>query len=412
LGSSLLQVLLTSRPPSCEWLWFKMPVEDYTSESDACFLEPPQDRSRIKRAGGIAAAATLLLGGVAAFHAGGLSRANSNHIEQKYEETVITPPISQCSDLKADCSSTKCCKATGYKCFSKTPTTAKCMMECTPGKDGLCTELVTLKAMEPTKGLKFFCFTYYMQDTGSTKQSFELELLKSQYSMRASIFGCPKWAVYSDADADFGAKTIKVTDVDNDFHLFKRKKQGTWTNAMQFYQAWLDMKKKGSTAGSDWVVKVDVDSVFLPDRLLKKLAGYHVPTGGVYIDNCAKVKFGFFGNLEVVSQDAFATFLANLETCKATLDWKGEDPEWKWGPYGEDLFMQMCLDAKGVPKKDDFIWDADGACKNDMPKALRKVKGVKWLPNCLDINHVVFHPFKKPDEYNKCLAATQGYTMA
>jgi len=392
-----------------------MPAEDYASESDVCFVvEQPPNRSWIKRAGGIVAAGALLLAGVAAFHAAGLSRADSDNLTQEYEETVITPAYEQCSKDTEDCSATKCCKTTGYKCFSKTATTAKCRMTCKPGKDGLCTELVNLKAMEPPKGLKFFCFTYYMSNTGSTKKSYELELIQSQYSMKASIFGCPAWAVYSDTDATLGGadKTIKVSDVDGDFHLFKRKKTGTWVNAMQFYQAWQDMKKKGSTTGSDWVVKVDIDSVFLPDRLIKKLNGYHVPQGGVYIDNCAKVRYGFFGNLEVVSQDAFATFLGSLETCKASLDWKGLDPDWKFGPYGEDLFMQMCLDSKGVPRKSDYIWDADGACKNNLPKALRKVKGVKWLPNCLDINHVVFHPFKKPDDYHKCLAATSGYTAA
>merc|ERR1712241_1010521 len=296
------------------------------------------------------------------------SRADSDNLTQEYEETVITPAYEQCSKDTEDCSATKCCKTTGYKCFSKTATTAKCRMTCKPGKDGLCTELVNLKAMEPPKGLRFFCFTYYMSNTGSTKKSYELELIQSQYSMKASIFGCPAWAVYSDTDATLGGadKTIKVSDVDGDFHLFKRKKTGTWVNAMQFYQAWMDMKKKGSTTGSDWVVKVDIDSVFLP----------------------------------------------SLETCKASLDWKGLDPDWKFGPYGEDLFMQMCLDSKGVPRKSDYIWDADGACKNNLPKALRKVKGVKWLPNCLDINHVVSHPFKKPDEYHKCLAATSGYTAA
>merc|ERR1719411_2583352 len=115
--------------------------------------------------------------------------------------------------------------------------------------------------MEPTKGLKFFCFTYYMKDTGSTKKFYEFELLQSQYSMGASIFGCPKWAVYSDTDADFGAKTIKVNDVDNDFHLFKRKKQGTWTNAMMFYQAWKTIRDRSLFENSDYFVKVDADAV-------------------------------------------------------------------------------------------------------------------------------------------------------
>merc|ERR1719367_2357648 len=107
----------------------------------------------------------------------------------------------------------------------------------------------------------------------------------------------------------------------------------------------MDIRRRQLTADSDWVVKVDADAVFLPVRLLHTLHDFKVPEGGVYIENCHKVKFGFFGNLEVVSQDGFSSFLANL-----------------------------------------------GACKADRPKELQKVKNLKWQPNCLDINAVSYHP--------------------
>jgi len=197
--------------------------------------------------------------------------------------------------------------------------------------------------------------------------------------------------------------TTQVFDVDADFHLFKRKKQGTWVNAMMFYQAWKDMREKQLTTGSDWVVKVDADSVFLPERLLTRLQGYHVPAGGVYLENCKKVMYGFFGNLEVVSQDAFQTFLTNLETCKATLDWKGT--QWKFGPWGEDLFMQKCLDKNGVSKQSDFTMDADGMCKDNWGN-FRPLGGMH-VPYCKNSKQIVFHPFMKPEDYFQCLAETQ-----
>merc|ERR1712241_664020 len=177
-------------------------------------------------------------------------------------------------------------------------------------------------------------------------------------------------------------------------------------NSMMFYQAWMDIKRKQLTADSDWVVKVDADAVFLPQRLRHTLHDFKVPEGGVYIENCHKVMFGFFGNLEVISQDGFSSFLANLETCKSTLDWKGEDPDWEAGPWGEDLFLQKCLDKIGVPKVSNFTMTADGACPADRPKELQKATNLKWQPNCLDINAVSYHPFKKPDEYFKCHAQT------
>merc|ERR1712187_711411 len=147
-----------------------------------------------------------------------------------------------------------------------------------------------------------------------------------------------------------------------------------WVNAMMFYQAWKDMREKQLTTGSDWVVKVDADTVFLPERLLTRLQGYHVPAGGVY-----------------------------LETCKAALDWKGT--QWKFGPWGEDLFMQQCLDKNGVSKQSDFTMDADGMCKENWGN-FRPLGGMH-VPYCKNSKQIVFHPFMKPADYFQCLAETQ-----
>merc|ERR1711920_571618 len=373
--------------------------------------EVQQRATRVKYVGGLLLATALLLTGAAVIHRrGGLSFNENKLTQEYYEESVVVPPYGSCSKTTENCLSTKCCKVTGYMCFLKSPGVGKCMTNCTHGKDGICTEAVATKAVASYPGLKFFCFSWYMADTGSTKKSYDLELLSRSYTLGASIFGCPKWAVYSDAEASLGngGMTTQVFDVDADFHLFKRKKFGTWVNAMMFYQAWKDMREKQLTTGSDWVVKVDADAVFLPERLLTRLQGYHVPAGGAYLENCKKVMYGFFGNLEVVSIDAFQTFLSNLETCKASLDWKGQDPDWKFGPIGEDLFMRMCMDKAGVAKQSDFTMDADAACKNNVPKALQKVDGVEFKPYCKGSQQIVFHPLRKPDDYFKCLAETQG----
>merc|ERR1712187_560604 len=51
----------------------------------------------------------------------------------------------------------------------------------------------------------------------------------------------------------------------------------------------------------------------------------------------------------------------------------------------------------------EFYIDEDGMCPSKVPKELQNVKGAKWKPNCQDSKSVVMHPFKKPDEYFKCL---------
>ena len=43
-----------------------------------------------------------------------------------------------------------------------------------------------------------FCFAVYTKDTGSTKPSYELELLKYVHTKKASLFACDGQAVYGD----------------------------------------------------------------------------------------------------------------------------------------------------------------------------------------------------------------------
>merc|ERR1712217_380764 len=96
--------------------------------------------------------------------------------------------------------------------------------------------------------------------------------------------------------------------------------------------------------------KVDADAVFLPMRLRAKLGGIEVSDKGIYLENCKFVRFGFFGNLEVVSKTAFATFLANLDNCKSSLNYLGKEEDYGSEEWGEDLFLQRCMDLNGVDR--------------------------------------------------------------
>merc|ERR1711879_985322 len=139
-------------------------------------------------------------------------------------------------------------------------------------------------------------------------------------------------------------------DVNGDFHFAKRKLTGTWVNSPMFIQAWKAIRTEGVWASHDWTVKVDADAVFLPMRLRTKLSSQKVTSSGIYLENCKYVNFGFFGNLEVISHQGFSTFLANIEDCTKALNWKGKDKDTGTEAWGEDLFMQRCMDLHGVDK--------------------------------------------------------------
>merc|ERR1711862_642218 len=198
-----------------------------------------------------------------------------------------------------------------------------------------------------------FCFTLYMEDTGSTKQFYDLSLLRTSLFLGASLFGCEAYKVYSDVETWLSpgeVNTVKVDDVNGDFHFGKRKLTGTWINSPIFIQAWKAIRTEGLWANHDWTVKVDADAVFLPMRLRTKLSGQKVTSSGIYLENCKYLNFGFFGNLEVISHQGFSTFLANLEDCEKALDWKGKEKDTGMEAWGEDLFMQRCMDLHGVDK--------------------------------------------------------------
>merc|ERR1712241_1509328 len=147
----------------------------------------------------------------------------------------------------------------------------------------------------------------------------------------------------------------------------------------------------------------DVDAVFLPSRLAKMLQSQMVPSNGIYLENCKYVDYGYFGNLEVFSQAAFATLLQNIDTCNVSpeLNWEVGIKNGKYGPMGEDLFAQTCMDRHWVKKVERFDLTRAGTCPADRPKAEKNNK--KYVPSCKGAATVTIHPYKKPDKYFECM---------
>merc|ERR1712217_1007382 len=149
--------------------------------------------------------------------------------------------------------------------------------------------------------------------------------------------------------------TIKVDDVDNDFHFAKRKTTGSWINTGLFTQVWKAIGRKGTYLNYDWIIKVDPDAVFFPHKLIARIHNLPVPPTGVYLNNCE-----------------------NVDSCKrnTVANWKVGVDGGKYGPMGEDLFAQICLEKNGVAKLDAFDIDKDGACEAKRP--LNEKKNKKW----------------------------------
>merc|ERR1712217_902189 len=148
----------------------------------------------------------------------------------------------------------------------------------------------------------------------------------------------------------------------------------------------------GRWTAMSWVVKVDAPTVFLPENLRGLLASKMDTATGVYFQNCKGVLEGFFGNLEVSS----------AEGCKQG---------WKYGPWGEDLFMQRTMDDAEVAKIDDFDLTTSGTCPGDRPAGQKTNK--LYVPPCkAGETLAAVHPFRDVKSWFKCLGTITGKQYA
>ncbi|CAK0892111.1 unnamed protein product [Prorocentrum cordatum] len=390
---------------------------ELSSDSDAAAPAAGWSTGRVLGCAALACAACAAGG----FAAGGGASSPGGGLAARREllQVLAKPAREKCSDVSGDCFDTACCDVAGFTCFvTTTPGSAQCMKNCTPSETTACAVPVP-KVGEPmyldnavAPGTSMYCFSVYMADTGSdgkTERPDELNLLKAAYDRKIGIFACEQWGIFSDKPGDLapGVPFVAVDDADGDFHILKRKETGTWINTGLHTQVWKAIRAAGDYQRASWVVKVDCDAVFLPSRLRPFLASQGEPGSGVpgiYLENCKYCKWGWFGNLEIMSLTAAQTLFPNIEWCKQVLDWKTGVEGGKYGPMGEDLFAQSCLDAMGVRRGGAFDTTLDAACEADRPEDQKKNK--KWRPDCTERKTAAYHPMMKVGDYVKCFEKT------
>jgi len=224
-----------------------------------------------------------------------------------------------------------------------------------------------------------FCWSHMQID------SYEEKLIRFQLVRRASIFACNDYAVISTKKKSIGQ--INGSDVFTWFNPANAVGMGrygvdgattdSFLNTETFLQAWDTLLGSGHLWPFDFVVKVDPDAVFFPDRLrahVKDVVGQPV-----YYANCGK--FGgrpmLYGSIEVFSVQALGAYQDRREECKR-LPWHG---------WGEDYYMQHCMDMMGIRMMTDFDQVGDNRCIG---------------APCSDWHKVAFHDFKDPGAWENC----------
>jgi len=164
---------------------------------------------------------------------------------------------------------------------------------------------------------------------------------------------------------------------------------------------------------------LEADTVFAPWRLQKMLSTQPVSWSGIYIENCAEAKHGFFGPIEVISHQAFATPLKQLDGCSLNIRWASMHAT-SWGPIGEDLSAQKCMDKHGVSKILKFELTTDGVCPSvenhkKYPKALKPDCTYRYVDWILIVPLLLFElilVMKLPEEQTNKLCWNLGTASA
>lgn len=222
----------------------------------------------------------------------------------------------------------------------------------------------------------------------------ELDLVRSQLVGKFGIFNCNEFAVVTRQGkaVDLGPHPTKANtsvltwpnpmapDVKGNPQFGDQT--DSWKNANTFRAAWGSLIDSGGMWKHDWIVKIDPDTVFFPDRLRRHIMNKTRPPEGpgeFYLLNCFFGEGRIYGSIEVYSVRAVLGFKANGSKCDS-LD---------ASTMGEDLFMEQCMrilyGSKNAVK--DFKLVGDDHCTK---------------AGCEDKWRVGFHPFPKVVDYWNC----------
>jgi len=223
--------------------------------------------------------------------------------------------------------------------------------------------------LQPT----LFCFSLMLP------WGYEPGLLRMQLQRGQSIFACDATEVYSSKQIDLGG--LITVDLGIDLHCPLGGVFHTVMNTPIFLEVWKRIIEAGRFRQYQWTVKADPDAVFFPKRLRHILKGDQAKAAvdkGIFLNNCG---FGLHGPLEVVSNRALEAYGEGSSTCKR--------------PPQEDVYLQRCLNQLGVTQVNHFNLLAEDHC------------AFKDWEECSS-GHVAFHPFKKVEDYERCLDAVEG----
>lgn len=231
----------------------------------------------------------------------------------------------------------------------------------------------------------FFCWML-MQGVDDNPMGWdEQKLVKHQLVQGMGIFQCNDWAVMTNEAVALnrwgahGFPTIPEGQIDPMVDLASWAVGYTQANSATLRVVWSALKESEKLSKHDWVVKVDSDAVWFPDRLRKHLKAY-LPSHGndwdsVFLNNCQRYNT-MLGPIEVISKKAALQLATGMGSCAAV------------DGSIEDKFIVDCLKQLGVNSYTDQTLLNDLYCDG--------------TSHCIDRWRVAFYPHKSVGNFTAC----------
>ena len=163
-----------------------------------------------------------------------------------------------------------------------------------------------------------------------------------------------------------------------------------FSNTPIFLAAWRQLFEKGTLFNHEWIVKVDADTMFLPDRLKDwlpvatpdpmRVSNCQVPIAANTPDASLT-----FGALEVINVAAARAYQLAMDECEASVPLD----------HGEDHFLHECA-TLGT---DDWEVFSDAADSKGM--VMDPACGTSFQAGC-EFDSVSFHPYQDLKEFELC----------
>lgn len=310
------------------------------------------------------------------------------------ESAPIPSTVPPCAAFGGDdCRVSRCCSNPAQFCFMKSDFWAACLDDCTPGvhlddppeyQDPWSCRMVAPDGQPEYPTL--FCFMA-VQSSGM-----ELDLVKHQAALGKGIFACDGFALFSDSDATIadGVRTYSLQRFAAPLSV-PGALTATWVNTDGFVEAWGSIMKMAQPWKSDYIVKVDPDTVFFPILLKVHLRSMQQTAtdldagSGVFLKNCMAVgQLQLYGSMEVISKKALGRLSGKEHLCDTPDSVR----------MGEDLYMQRCLETLGVVGVDGTAALRDRYCPVEGERSCGP--GV-----------AAFHPYKAVQQWDDCRTAVQ-----